>query len=178
MYEGNGLLYMRARYYDPEIGRFISKDPIGFAGGDLNLYAYVQNNPVSRIDPLGLWYIDINVSLGIILGGTGGVMIGPNGIYPYLGGGVVIPSGISFTFSPCDPTPGWNEGLQIGLPWFVGGQGGYSYKTNRYFWEAGIVTPGGSFTDYYVWGPYKVNYRWEVPDIPQEVPNIPLELTQ
>jgi len=47
MDEGNGLLYMRARYYDPEVGRFISKDPIGFAGGDLNLYAYVQNNPIN-----------------------------------------------------------------------------------------------------------------------------------
>ena len=55
MDEGNGLLYMRARYYDPEVGRFISKDPIGFAGG-LNLYAYVQNNPVNRIDPLGLYF--------------------------------------------------------------------------------------------------------------------------
>jgi len=53
MDEGNGLLYMRARFYDPEIGRFISKDPIGFAGG-LNLYAYTGNNPVNRVDPLGL----------------------------------------------------------------------------------------------------------------------------
>ena len=53
MDEGNGLLYMRARYYDPESGRFISKDPIGFAGGDLNLYAYVGNNPVNAIDPEG-----------------------------------------------------------------------------------------------------------------------------
>lgn len=43
-----------ARYYDPSTGRFISEDPIGFAGGDVNLYAYVSNNPVSWIDPLGL----------------------------------------------------------------------------------------------------------------------------
>jgi RHS repeat-associated protein len=55
MDDGNGLLYMRARYYDPEVGRFINKDPIGFAGGDLNLYAYVSNNPVNWIDPFGLW---------------------------------------------------------------------------------------------------------------------------
>ena len=33
MDDGNGLLYMRARYYDPAIGRFINKDPIGLAGG-------------------------------------------------------------------------------------------------------------------------------------------------
>jgi RHS repeat-associated protein len=53
MDEGNGLLYMRARYYDPEIGRFINKDPIGLLGG-LNMYSYVANNPVSWIDPEGL----------------------------------------------------------------------------------------------------------------------------
>jgi uncharacterized protein RhaS with RHS repeats len=36
-------------------GRFISKDPIGFTGGDINLYGYVGNNPINYIDPLGLW---------------------------------------------------------------------------------------------------------------------------
>ncbi len=45
--------YYRARYYDPKIARFISQDPIGFWGG-VNFYAYVGNNPVKWIDPLGL----------------------------------------------------------------------------------------------------------------------------
>jgi RHS repeat-associated protein len=48
-----GLYYYRARYYDPKIGRFISRDPISFAGGDVNLYGYVSNNPVNWIDPWG-----------------------------------------------------------------------------------------------------------------------------
>ena len=48
-----GLYFYRARYYDPAIGRFISEDPIGFEGGDLNLYAYVRNNPVIYKDPHG-----------------------------------------------------------------------------------------------------------------------------
>ncbi|MCX5885489.1 MAG: cysteine peptidase family C39 domain-containing protein [Proteobacteria bacterium] len=52
MDEGNGLLYMRARYYDLEVGRFINKDPIGLFGG-YNLYTYVANNPINLIDPLG-----------------------------------------------------------------------------------------------------------------------------
>jgi RHS repeat-associated protein len=50
----SGLYYYRARYYDAEVGRFLQTDPIGFAGGDANLYAYVGNNPVNWIDPLGL----------------------------------------------------------------------------------------------------------------------------
>jgi RHS repeat-associated protein len=53
-----GLHYYRARYYDPKIGRFISEDPIGFDGGDINLYAYVGNRPVLFIDPLGLYSFD------------------------------------------------------------------------------------------------------------------------
>ncbi len=48
-----GLYYYRARYYDPVEGRFISKDPIGYTGG-INVFAYVQNNPVNRTDPAGL----------------------------------------------------------------------------------------------------------------------------
>ena len=48
------LHYNYHRYYDPNAGRYFRSDPIGFLGGDLNLYAYVENNPVNRIDPLGL----------------------------------------------------------------------------------------------------------------------------
>lgn len=48
-----GLYYVRARYYDPVVGRFISEDPSHLAGG-LNLYAYAANNPVSFTDPSGL----------------------------------------------------------------------------------------------------------------------------
>ena len=50
----SGLYYYRARYYDPEIGRFLSEDPIGFTARDLNLYRYVGNNPVKFVDPDGL----------------------------------------------------------------------------------------------------------------------------
>jgi RHS repeat-associated protein len=53
MAESHGLYFMRARYYDPEVGRFINKDPIGYEGG-MNLYGYVGGNPVSWIDPWGL----------------------------------------------------------------------------------------------------------------------------
>lgn len=48
-----GLYYNRARYYDANLGRFISQDPIGFAGEDFNLYRYVGNNPVNATDAFG-----------------------------------------------------------------------------------------------------------------------------
>ncbi len=48
-----GLYFMRARYYDPTTGRFISEDPSVFEGG-MNFYPYVDNNPVNWFDPYGL----------------------------------------------------------------------------------------------------------------------------
>jgi RHS repeat-associated protein len=46
------LYYNRARYYDPKLGRFLSEDPTGLAGG-INLYAYAGNDPVNFTDPAG-----------------------------------------------------------------------------------------------------------------------------
>ncbi len=51
--DSNGLLYMRARYYNPFLCRFINADPSGFSGG-LNHYAYADGNPISMSDPFGL----------------------------------------------------------------------------------------------------------------------------
>jgi RHS repeat-associated protein len=48
-----GLLYYGYRFYDPNTGRWLSRDPIEEEGG-LNLYAYVFNNPVNQFDPFGL----------------------------------------------------------------------------------------------------------------------------
>jgi len=53
MTDPNGLLYMRARFYNPYLCRFINPDPTGFSGG-MNFYAYANGNPISYLDPFGL----------------------------------------------------------------------------------------------------------------------------
>ena len=62
-----GLYYYRARFYDPEVGRFISKDPIGFDGGDVNLYSYVGQNPVNFVDPNGKFRIQITFARMVVV---------------------------------------------------------------------------------------------------------------
>ena len=49
----SGLYLMGHRHYDPSLGRFLSRDPIGFDGG-LNLYSYADNNQSTLVDPFGL----------------------------------------------------------------------------------------------------------------------------
>ena len=57
MTAGNGLDFMRARFYSPSTGRFIQRDPTGLSGG-ANLYAYTANDPVNLVDPTGLFGTD------------------------------------------------------------------------------------------------------------------------
>jgi RHS repeat-associated protein len=80
MQEANGLRYMRARYYSPELMRFINADPIGFAGG-MNWYAYANGNPIMFSDPSGLvaWGDLGSATLGLVGNGLGfatGVLLG------------------------------------------------------------------------------------------------------
>ncbi len=67
----NGLHNMRARYYHAYLGRFLSEDPLGFAGGS-NFYAYCNGDPISRVDPSGSLDNTTAVQLGLEwLSGTG-----------------------------------------------------------------------------------------------------------
>ncbi|HEY2495483.1 MAG TPA: RHS repeat-associated core domain-containing protein [Candidatus Angelobacter sp.] len=68
--EGNGLYYMRARYYSPVFHRFISEDPLGFAGSGANFYAYAFNSPTNLVDPFGLQAGTLVLGGGRILAGT------------------------------------------------------------------------------------------------------------
>ncbi|MDG4551042.1 MAG: RHS repeat-associated core domain-containing protein [Candidatus Contendobacter sp.] len=64
--QDTGLVRFGARDYDPETGRWTAKDPILFAGGDANLYAYVQNDPVNWVDTKGLLQEDIDRTRAIL----------------------------------------------------------------------------------------------------------------
>ncbi|UMZ73692.1 RHS repeat-associated core domain-containing protein [Natranaerofaba carboxydovora] len=64
MDEGNGLFFMKTRYYQASTGRFIQKDPIGLKGG-INFYAYADNNPLLYIDPEGTFVVTLGVVLTV-----------------------------------------------------------------------------------------------------------------
>ena len=81
----------------PASARYIESDPIGLVGG-LNTYTYVGANPVSRIDPWGLWQVTITGGLGLGVSITFGHNSGQwNG-----GGYVGLGEGISGTYNPND----------------------------------------------------------------------------
>ncbi|SNS57826.1 RHS repeat-associated core domain-containing protein [Anaerovirgula multivorans] len=96
--DNNGLYYMRARYYNPEIRRFMNEDIIlGFVNDSqsLNRFAYVQGNPINYIDPEGLFVVTISGGGSGSYVVTGGANIGVGFddkgkilIYNYIGGGV------------------------------------------------------------------------------------------
>jgi RHS repeat-associated protein len=143
-----GLVRFGYRDYDPDVGRWTAKDPIGFGGGDTDLYGYCLNDPVNRVDPKGLWYIDANMNIGSGVGITVGLQIGNDGLYGYLGGGFMTPGG-SLTYSADDPCEGLQASMQGGF--WVGGQWGTGFSNgDDRFSEYGFTTPGGSITVYQV----------------------------
>jgi RHS repeat-associated protein len=71
-----GLQYNLNRFYDPSTGRFLSPDPLGYGGGDTNLYSYAADDPVDFTDPHGTDPLGGCV-VGAILGAASTVLSGP-----------------------------------------------------------------------------------------------------
>lgn len=92
MTEPNGLYYMKARYYDSSVGRFISEDPLGFGGGDVNLMAYVGNNPVNYNDPLGTDKISTTLGVLSAIAGTASLIPGVDAVAIPVTGGLLAAS--------------------------------------------------------------------------------------
>lgn len=145
------LYYNRARYYNPELGRFIQPDPLGYADG-LNIYAYVGNDPLNFVDPLGLYgqvandYIaglkgfvgdhlqgTVSLKAGYIVAGTVKVAVTPEGsvsVYTGVGLGmgldVSAEAQLTSNLIPNSHTgQSYQDGLTTDLS-FSGGFGGHA----------------------------------------------------
>jgi len=98
------LVRFGARDYDAEVGRWTSKDPVLFYGGDINLYNYSVSNPINTSDPEGLWLFVI----GTYKGFGSSIVFGrnPDGKY-FVGFKVGVGVGAEFGFDPKGTSPGW-----------------------------------------------------------------------
>lgn len=112
------LVYMRARYYDPLVGRFYARDPIGFQADKVisfNHYVYAANNGLMFIDPDGEDLVFFGGDLNFLgFGGSFGVFL----TYP---GGFTEPWDIGLFTSPVISQPGWLDALLPGSDPVVGG---------------------------------------------------------
>jgi RHS repeat-associated protein len=71
-YDPTGLYHTLARYYSPRLQRFTQEDPLQFGGGDINLFAYVGNDPVNLADPLGMDVPGVFAAFGYCMYGFAG----------------------------------------------------------------------------------------------------------
>ena len=92
-----GLHYNRFRYYDPGIGRYISADPIGQAGG-VNVFTYGLDDPINNFDPTGLnWVVEFAINT------NQGLAAFADGFIPF-----ADPFAAAGFYDPCDPTLKWS----------------------------------------------------------------------
>ena len=142
-----GLYYYRARYYHPQLGRFLQADPIGY-NDEMNLYLYVSNNPIGSIDPFG--YASYPSAFKIGGGLWGGLLFGfeygveyvwifGKGWFPYkhVGAGKVL---------------GGSLGFQFGLIWDLKEPDEYTDRFDAT--QAAIIALGGSYFEAPDGGPW------------------------
>lgn len=163
--DGNGLYYYRARYYSPGMGRFIAEDPLGFRGGQNNFYAYVGGNPLSSIDPFGMWQFTLAGGAGL----AAEITFGYNDGQWNLGGFVGLGEGLSGSFNPND------SGLHdCGTAYGVTGSGtiglGENVEAEGYLGFDGESSAGASLNDPinspYAYGVEEENGELQTPGAP------------
>jgi RHS repeat-associated protein len=137
--EPSGLIYLRARYYDPVTGRFLSKDPVrGFINhsGTLNPYTYAVNNPLRFIDPSGEFGIEIILGMGLLNGGISslGNLVSQLSLNNWNincvdWGDVAISFGIGFVVGVVMPLSFMNTRVITGLVWSAANVIQYSFRS-------------------------------------------------
>jgi len=160
-YETASNVVFGARDYDARFGRWVSKDPILFRGGQANIYAYVGNDPVNLIDPTGLWGAGLLGQVGLEAGivaagaaaqGSGGIgYFSGTGYGGFLGGGAFAgPADPVNHNTACAPASQGDAAVVGGL--YAGiGAGGFWTNANSasdlkgYFSTFNVNTPWGSF---------------------------------
>ncbi len=105
--DSSGLYHTWARYYSPGLQRFVSEDPLGLGGGDINIFGYANNDPVNGTDPLGLFLLGASIDCEFPQGlaNVGDISISLN--LPGL-------SGISVSAISVSNIPSFGQGKRIG----------------------------------------------------------------
>jgi len=155
-----GLVRFGARDYDPQTGRFVSKDPIGFSGGSANLYAYSFNDPINFADPSGMLtvpfvgWVDVGETAGsAALEQWADHMTDPNTagidlIGSYIGGffaALWTPCTSDKTFTTLAAAYGANA--YVGRPFYQ------YYPANNAAYNSRYLTRGGGWKPPYSTGP-------------------------
>ncbi len=143
-FDGLGIDYYRARYYNPQTGRFLSEDPIGLKGG-INKYAYTHDDPINYRDPSGRWVAGALIGFGNGLAfGALGAMTGDDWDWQDVVAGAVIGGFLGGGLGALDPLDGaiagpvagavgdlagqafhkWRHGQNMGLPCYNWGEVG------------------------------------------------------
>jgi RHS repeat-associated protein len=138
-----GLILAGSRYYDPQVGRFITRDVY------LNQHPYIYcgGNPIGRTDPTGRWFITITWSFCLF---SVGVVIDPGGLRPTVGIGPSLP-GIGGYWSPLGTaSEGWGWEGDAGPISAAGGLEGAGVDSWGVGWGAGLYgTWTGNFNFLY-----------------------------
>ncbi|MGM0557011.1 MAG: RHS repeat-associated core domain-containing protein [Myxococcota bacterium] len=137
------LVRFGARDYDPHTGRWTASDPIGFAGGDGNLYAYVGGDPVNLVDPSGLLFNFATGAGGAVLGGiANGVYAASQGNSFWEGAAVGATAGAAagFTLNPFVVAPIVAAGTSLGNSYVVENNGKLSDVNHQVAAEKAVAS--------------------------------------
>ena len=139
-----GLYYLKTRYYDSSVGRFISPDSVEFITADkingLNLYAYCLNDPINKIDPTGQF--GFFAILGIIVA-LCAVAVTAHDVYQ-----IVRQDGEGVSVEVSDNNVKVNNSYKIITPWV---RWGYSLYLNEYNKETKDIIQGSTSGVVFEW---------------------------